>query len=162
MPRSRFDPLSGRFRVRYAANLPAAAARERFPSRILTERDGDLWPVHLNLSGPALALSGQANLVALGLDDRVSTGGSTPPGDSTPIPCSRPAADSPMPPTGGESHLRRFSAGRERCQREAAASRSLLVQSGGLSTRGRFAVRRRSTWTSRFGLGYSFPQKWLV
>jgi hypothetical protein len=60
--------------MRYAANLPAVAGRERFPSRALSERDGELWLVRLRLAGPALALTRQANLDALGLDDRVSTG----------------------------------------------------------------------------------------
>ena len=70
----RFDPLSGRFRVRYAANRPAAACRERFPARVMTEADGELWLVTLGASPAALHLTHQANLDALGLDDRVSTG----------------------------------------------------------------------------------------
>ncbi|MGH9091055.1 MAG: hypothetical protein ACRDZR_06715 [Acidimicrobiales bacterium] len=41
---------------------------------MLTELDGELWLVRLSLPGPALALTRQANLDALGLDDRVSTG----------------------------------------------------------------------------------------
>jgi hypothetical protein len=70
----RFDPLSGRFRVRYAANRPAAAARERFPARTLTDADGELFLVGLDSLPSALNLTVQANLDALGLDDRVSTG----------------------------------------------------------------------------------------
>ena len=70
----RFDPPSGRFRVRYAANRPAAAARERFPERAITEADGDLWLVALEALPAALHLTRQGNLDALGLDDRVSTG----------------------------------------------------------------------------------------
>jgi hypothetical protein len=62
----RFDPLSGRFQVRYAANLPAAAARERFPARSITDADGDLWLVALDPLPPALHLTRQANLDALG------------------------------------------------------------------------------------------------
>jgi len=73
-PRGRFDPLSGRFRVRYAANRPTAAARERFPERALTATDGDLWLVALDGLPAALHLTRQATLDALGLDDRVSTG----------------------------------------------------------------------------------------
>jgi hypothetical protein len=73
-PRNRFDPLSGRFRVRYAANRPAVAARERFPSRRLREADGDLWLVELGDLPPALHLTRQVVLDALGLDDRISTG----------------------------------------------------------------------------------------
>jgi hypothetical protein len=72
--RHRFDPPSGRFRVRYAANLPAVAARERFPARLINETDGDLYLIRLAEMPSALHLTHQANLDALGLDDRVSTG----------------------------------------------------------------------------------------
>jgi hypothetical protein len=60
--------------VRYAANLPAAAARERFPARVITEADGDLWLVGLDPLPPSVHLTRQSVLDALGLDDRVSTG----------------------------------------------------------------------------------------
>lgn len=73
-PRGRFDPLSGRFRVRYAANRPTAAARERFGERAMTAADGDLWLVALDGLPAAVHLTRQATLDALGLDDRVSTG----------------------------------------------------------------------------------------
>jgi hypothetical protein len=73
-PRHRFDPLSGRFRVRYAASRAAVAARERFRGRVITEADGDLWLVRLGGMPLSLHLTHQANLDALGIDDRVSTG----------------------------------------------------------------------------------------
>jgi hypothetical protein len=73
-PRHRFDPLSGRFRVRYAASRAAIAARERFPSRVVTETDGDLWLIRLEGAPPSLHLTHQANLDALGVDDRINTG----------------------------------------------------------------------------------------
>ena len=38
-PGALFDPLSGRFRVRYAASRAVVAARERFPSRSLSSND---------------------------------------------------------------------------------------------------------------------------
>lgn len=60
--------------MRCAANRPAVAARERFPARTIGEADGQLWLVHLTLSQRVLALTYQANLDALGVDDRVSTG----------------------------------------------------------------------------------------
>jgi hypothetical protein len=66
--------LSGRFRARYAANRAAVAARERFPTRTLTDTDGDLWLVELAGMPRSLHLTRQVNLDALGLDDRVSTG----------------------------------------------------------------------------------------
>lgn len=66
--------MSGRFRVRYAANGPLAATRERFPGRTLTEADGELYLVVLESMPSALNLTHQANLDVLGLDDRVSTG----------------------------------------------------------------------------------------
>ena len=72
--------------MRYAANRSAVAARERFPARTLTEADGDLWLVHLSIPGPALALTRQTNLDALGLDDRVSTGRIDPSGRADPDP----------------------------------------------------------------------------
>lgn len=73
-PRHRFDPPSGRFRVRYAANRIDAAALERFPGRTITDSDGDLQLVGLQGSPPALHLTHQNNLEALDLDDRISTG----------------------------------------------------------------------------------------
>ncbi len=72
-PRHRFDPPSGRFRVRYAANDPVAAARERFPARRLTVAAAELSLVRLVGPPAALHLTHQANLDALGLDDRVNT-----------------------------------------------------------------------------------------
>jgi hypothetical protein len=72
-PRHRFDPPSGRFRVRYAANDPIAAARERFPARRITAAAGDLRLVRLQGPPPALHLTHQGNLDALGPDDRVNT-----------------------------------------------------------------------------------------
>ncbi len=60
--------------MRYAANRSAAAARERFLARLLTEADGELWLVRLRAVPAGLHLTRQANLDALGLDDRVSTG----------------------------------------------------------------------------------------
>ncbi len=50
------------------------AARERFPARLLTEADGDHWLVQLDRMPSALHLTRQANLDALGVDDRISTG----------------------------------------------------------------------------------------
>lgn len=70
----RFDPPSGRFRVRYAANRPDAAVRERFPSRVITDADGHLQLIRLDGSPAALHLTHQTNLDALGVDDRISTG----------------------------------------------------------------------------------------
>lgn len=66
--------MSGRFRVRYAANRAVVAARERFPARALTESDGGLWVVRLRDMPDALHLTHQANLDVFGLDDRVNTG----------------------------------------------------------------------------------------
>jgi hypothetical protein len=60
--------------VRYGANRVDAAALERFPGRTITEGDGDVQLVCLEGSPPALHLTHQGNLEALGLDDRISTG----------------------------------------------------------------------------------------
>ena len=73
-PRHRFDPPSGRFRVRYAANDPVAAARERFPSRRIGPGAATLYLVRLEGPPAALHLTHQANLDVLELDDRVNTG----------------------------------------------------------------------------------------
>jgi len=78
--RHRFDPPSGRFRVRYAASTPTAALRERFPGRTLVEADGRLRLVRLDGSPSALHLTHRPVLDLLGLDDRVSTGGLDEPG----------------------------------------------------------------------------------
>ena len=85
-PRHRFDPPSARFRVRYAANRAAVAARERFPTRALEDSDGDLWLVRLDGRPSAVHLTHQINLDALGLDDRVSTGRIDPEGRLDPDP----------------------------------------------------------------------------
>ena len=60
--------------MRYAANRAAAAARERFPARALSDADGDLWLVAIEALPAALNLTRQPNLDSLGLDDRISTG----------------------------------------------------------------------------------------
>ena len=60
--------------MRYAANRPAVAARERFAARTISDADGQHWLVRFTLSERVLALTHQANLDTLGLDDRVSTG----------------------------------------------------------------------------------------
>ncbi len=73
-PRHRFDPPSGRFRVRYAANGPVAAARERFGAKTISSADGHLLLVELTADTPALHLTRQVNLDPLGLDDRINTG----------------------------------------------------------------------------------------
>lgn len=75
VPRHRFDPPSGRFRVRYAASDILAATRERFPSRVLGGAEGRLLVIRLETDElSALHLTHQANLDALDLDDRISTG----------------------------------------------------------------------------------------
>lgn len=73
-PRHRFDPSSGRSRVRYAANDPIATVRERFAARRITVAAGTLHLVRLEAPPAALHLTHQGNLDALGLDDRVNTG----------------------------------------------------------------------------------------
>jgi hypothetical protein len=60
--------------------------RERFPARMLTEADGDLWLVALRPLPPALHLTRQSTLDALGLDDRVNTGRIDPAGRADPDP----------------------------------------------------------------------------
>ncbi|TVR38066.1 MAG: hypothetical protein EA388_00540 [Nitriliruptor sp.] len=72
-PRHRFDPPSGRFRIRYAASDPVAATRERFPARRITTGAADLHLVGLDGPPPALHLTHQVNLDALDLDDRINT-----------------------------------------------------------------------------------------
>jgi hypothetical protein len=60
--------------MRYAANRSVAAARERFPGRLLVAADGGRFLVELRADARALHLTHQGNLDALGLDDRISTG----------------------------------------------------------------------------------------
>lgn len=74
VPRHRFDPPSGRFRMRYAVNDPVAAARERFPSRRLADAHGGLHLVRLESPPSSLPLTHQRTLDVLGLDDRINTG----------------------------------------------------------------------------------------
>lgn len=72
-PRHRFDPASGRFRVRYAASTARGAARERFPERRMSAADGALWMVRLDGDLRLLDLCSEATLDRLGIDDRIST-----------------------------------------------------------------------------------------
>ena len=77
-PRNRFDPASGRFRVRYAALSLAGAVRERYQATGLyvpadhrthhVVRLEALRPVRV------LDLRTELNLDALHVDDRISTG----------------------------------------------------------------------------------------
>lgn len=60
--------------MRYAANDPLAAARERFPARRIGPSAATLRVVRLEAPPVALHLTHQANLDALGLDDRVNAG----------------------------------------------------------------------------------------
>jgi len=60
--------------VRYAASSPVAACCERFPGRHLSPADGRLYLVKLAVEEPALHLTHQRTLDALGLDDRINTG----------------------------------------------------------------------------------------
>jgi len=73
-PYHRFDPLSGRFRIRYAGWTPRAALRERFPERRIPDADADLRLVTLRGRVRTLDLTSEPVLDALGLDDRISTG----------------------------------------------------------------------------------------
>lgn len=72
-PRHRFDPLSGRFRVRYAASTARGAARERFPERRMSAGDGALWVIRLEGDLRVLDLCSEATLDRLQIDDRIST-----------------------------------------------------------------------------------------
>lgn len=77
-PRHRFDPESGRFRVRYAGLSIAGAARERYlaTGRYIPADHRAHHLVRLQARYPltVLDLRTEANLDALGVDDRISTG----------------------------------------------------------------------------------------
>ena len=77
-PRNRFDPEDGSFRVRYAATTAVGAFRERYlaSGRYIPADHADHCLVRLDLVRPArvLDLRTEANLDALGVDDRISTG----------------------------------------------------------------------------------------
>lgn len=76
--RNRFDPDSGGFRVRYAARSVAGTARERYlaTGRYIPADHGGHHLVRLEAVRPlrVLDLRSEANLDALGVDDRISTG----------------------------------------------------------------------------------------
>ncbi len=72
-PWHRFDPVSNKFRVRYAASGPRGAVRERFPERRLGGADGAVWLVRLEGRIRVLDLCSEATLDRLGVDDRIST-----------------------------------------------------------------------------------------
>lgn len=77
-PRNRFDPESGRFRVRYAGLSIAGAARERYLATgryiPVDHRGHHLVRLHARQPLTVLDLRTEANLDALGVDDRISTG----------------------------------------------------------------------------------------
>lgn len=77
-PRNRFDPESGAFRVRYAALSVAGASRERYlaTGRYIPSdhRGHHLVRLEARESLRVLDLRTEANLDALGMDDRISTG----------------------------------------------------------------------------------------
>ncbi len=77
-PRNRFDPDNGRFRLRYAAVTAVGAARERYltSGRYIPADHADHCLVRLELIRPGRVLDvrTEANLDALGVDDRISTG----------------------------------------------------------------------------------------
>ena len=80
-PRNRFDPRSGSFRTRYAAATLHGAARERYyaTGRYIPADHAGEHLVHLEAARPlrVLDLRTEANLDALGVDDRISTGRET-------------------------------------------------------------------------------------
>lgn len=77
-PRNRFDPASGAWRVRYAARSVAGAGRERYQATgryIPADHAGHrLVRLEARRRLRVLDLRTEANLDALGVDDRVSTG----------------------------------------------------------------------------------------
>lgn len=75
-PRHRFDSISGRHRLRYAASTVEGAARERFDAtgRIVSLDDGSQWVIELSGTLQVIDLRLDDTLDALGLDDRVDTG----------------------------------------------------------------------------------------
>jgi hypothetical protein len=74
-PQHRFDPASGAFRVRYAADSARAAMRERFDAegRVVSPAHLDVRLVELTGQVTVLDLRHERVLDALGLDDQVST-----------------------------------------------------------------------------------------
>jgi hypothetical protein len=74
-PRYRFDPASGATRVRYAADAPRVAMRERFDeaARIVRHSDRTLRLVELTGSVRVVDLRRDRVLDALGLDDQINT-----------------------------------------------------------------------------------------
>lgn len=77
-PRNRFDPASGKFRTRYAADTLRGAARERYwvTGRYIPADHAGHHMVQLRATRPlrVLDLRTESNLDALGVDDRINTG----------------------------------------------------------------------------------------
>lgn len=77
-PRNRFDPVSGRYRVRYAALSLAGAFRERYnpTGRYIPadHRTHHIVRLETRRALRLLDLRTEANLDALRVDDRISTG----------------------------------------------------------------------------------------
>jgi hypothetical protein len=74
-PQHRFDPASGAFRVRYAADSLRAALRERFDAegRVVSRAHLELRVVQLVGAVTVLDLRQERVLDALGIDDQIST-----------------------------------------------------------------------------------------
>lgn len=80
-PLHRFDPLSGRFRVRYVASSLAGAVMERFGSygrRRATASDGDTVVARLLGRPAAVDLIDPDTRRALNVDERISVGRAVP------------------------------------------------------------------------------------
>lgn len=77
-PRYRFDPASGAFRTRYGSRSLHGAARERYlDTGLLIPADHeDHWLIRLTTTRrfSVVDLRTEANLHALGADDRINTG----------------------------------------------------------------------------------------
>ncbi len=77
-PRYRFDPVSGRFRTRYAATQLVGAFRERYRATgsVVPADHADQYLVRLVTKRPlrVLDLRTERNLDALEVDDQISTG----------------------------------------------------------------------------------------
>lgn len=89
-PLHRFDPLSGRFRLRYAASTMLGAIHERFGSygrRRLTEADGTVVASTFTGHTSTIDLTDAQTRAALHVDERISTGRSHPtrPGHNDPL-----------------------------------------------------------------------------
>lgn len=165
-PVHRFDPVSGLFRVRYAAASLRGAVLERFAygaGAAVTEADADLVLVRLAGRPDVVDLADEATRRALDVDERISVGRSSTPRSVAPDAaldrCGRVADrvhESWGIPSTGIQYRSRHNAD----LRNLAFGRDTLVADQPTPATGRLADDKQAI-TALLAEGITVPEAWL-